>query len=307
MKKNGNQVMKTPITVIIFNRPDHAAKLRDCLRGEESRELFVISDGPRPDRPGEIEQVEACRKIFSDWPSRMHFNFAEENMGCKVRVSSGLDWVFEHTDRSIILEDDLVPLPRFFTFCDEMLDAYSDCAEIMSISGSKVYPEDCHGKEIYFSKYCNCWGWATWKRAWVNYDDTFDTYAPLTLISRLQHRLGSYKSAIYWYMRLRQVLSGTKNSWFYCWIVSCFLKKGLHVFPGSNLVVNQGFGDLSTHTKQHEPYMPTEYGPPLPSRINLPANIETLKLADKWIDDYMYSKSLTVRILWIMKKLKLSK
>ncbi len=298
--------MKAPIAVIIFNRPDHAAKLRDCLRSEEFRELFVISDGPRPDKPGERERVDACREIFRDWPGTVHYNFAETNMGCKARVSSGLDWVFAHADRVIILEDDLLPLPRFFTYCDEMLEAYSDCKEIMSVCGTKVYPGDCLDMDIYFSMYANSWGWATWNRAWASYNDKFElSFTPF--IAKLQKRLGSYRAAIYWYIRIRQVINGTKSSWFYCWNINCVLKEGLHIYPGSNLIVNHGFGDQSTHTAKQETYMPITYGDPLPLKIKLPKKIEIYRVADEWIEDNIYSKSLPVRIMWFLKKLHMSK
>ena len=294
--------MKASVTVIIFNRPDHAAKLRDLLKEQETRELFVISDGPRPNRAGEREQVNLCRKIFSDWPGRVHFDFAEENMGCKARISSGLDWVFRKTDRTIILEDDLLPIPRFFSFCDEMLDAYAENSKIMSVCGTKVYPSDCHGN-VYFSRYANSWGWATWKRAWACYDDGFTGYSPVQLVSMLRQRLRSHRAALYWFLRLRQVLSGSVSSWFYCWLLSSFLKDGLHVYPGSNLVVNHGFGEQSTHTARKEPYMPVAYGPTLPGEIVLPCRTAPCDAADRWLEDNMYSKSLPVRLSWIMKKL----
>lgn len=294
--------MEASITVIIFNRPEHTARLRELLRSAESRELFVVSDGPRPDKPGESENVDACRNIFADWPGTAHFLFAAENMGCKDRVSSGLNWVFEKTDRTIVLEDDLTPHPTFFNYCDRMLELYFDDSKIMSICGSKIYPHQCLS-QIFFSRYANSWGWATWKRAWSCYDDKFTDYSSAQIFSIVGRFLGSYRASFYWLLRLHQVRSGSVSSWFYCWLISCFLKEGVHIYPGSNLVVNNGYGDDSTHTARQEPYMPVAYGPPFPLLIAKPADVSPYEEADAWIDDNMYSKSLPVRLSWVMKKL----
>jgi len=44
------------------------------------------------------------------------YEFSEKNLGCKIRISSGLNWVFSKVDHAIILEDDCIPDPSFFSF-----------------------------------------------------------------------------------------------------------------------------------------------------------------------------------------------
>src|SRR5690606_39168635 len=105
-----------------------------------------------------------------DWDCEVHRNYAESNMGCGRRPSSGISWVFEHVDRAIILEDDCVPDPTFFPFCEEMLERYAGDPRVMQISGRSVYdtaPQSHYS--YYFSRQLNCWGWATWARAWKLY------------------------------------------------------------------------------------------------------------------------------------------
>ena len=216
--------MKSPIAVILFNRPDQAEQLRERLRPEELRELYVISDGAREGRPGEVELVEKCRRIFSDWPGKVHFDYASKNLGCKARVSSGLDWVFEHTDRAIILEDDCLPHPYFFEFCDELLETYYENETVMSVCGTKTFPENLFTGDYAFSKYSNCWGWATWKRAWAAFDDRFTARTSFNMFTNLKKILGSYRAAFYWSYIIHCVLTGKINSWAYCWPATCFFK-----------------------------------------------------------------------------------
>ena len=297
--------MKAPIVVVIFNRPDHAARLRESLRGEESRDLYVLSDAARPHKPGEAEKVEQCRRLFEDWPGKVQVDYATGNLGCKRRVSSGLDWVFERTDRAIILEDDLLVREDFFAYCDQALELYADEPEVLSVCGSKLFPGAAGIGGHFLSRYANCWGWATWRRAWRDYDDRFAEPSLPRKFLRLRSHLGSCRAGLYWLFRMQQVLAGHLSSWFFCWMLSGFFKKGLHVYPSSNLVLNHGYGADSTHTRLREPYMPAAYGPPLDLPLLRPAAIETLPEADRWIEDNLYSKSPAVRWRWLLRKVRL--
>ncbi len=295
--------MKTPIAVVVFNRPEQTRRLYDRLEAAGPRELFLISDGARAHVPQEQDKVDLCRSIFLKWPGIVHTNFSERNLGCKARISSGLTWVFEQTDRSIVLEDDCLPHPQFFKFCDELLQVYAKSFRIMSICGSKLYPGTVEG-DYFFSRYNNCWGWATWKHAWAMYDESFNSYSHRELLSRLRQFLGSTRAAIYWHYLLRSVRAGKLNSWAYCWMVSCFLNQGLHVYPRANLVVNTGQGPDATHTQHSSPYMPRHYGDAMAFPLSPPRVMEAAAEVDRWIEDHMYSKSIANRYRWVLRKAK---
>jgi hypothetical protein len=88
--------------------------------------LFIIADGPRPGHPTDTERCQQVRDVVSqiDWPCEVQRNYAEQNLGLKRRISSGLDWVFTQVESAVVLEDDCLPHPDFFTFCAEMLAMY---------------------------------------------------------------------------------------------------------------------------------------------------------------------------------------
>lgn len=110
--------MKTPVAFLIFNRPDTTQRVFDAIRQARPPKLLVVADGPRGDRPEEAEKCAATRKIIEtvDWDCEVLKNYSDINLGCKNRVSSGLNWVFEQVDSAIILEDDCLPDPSFFPF-----------------------------------------------------------------------------------------------------------------------------------------------------------------------------------------------
>ncbi|MGB3239254.1 MAG: glycosyltransferase family 2 protein, partial [Geitlerinemataceae cyanobacterium] len=115
--------LKTPVALLIFNRPDTTEKVFETIRQAKPPKLLVVADGPRSDRPGEAEKCAEARAIVDriDWECQVFQNYSDTNLGCRYRVASGLNWVFETVEEAIILEDDCLPHPSFFRFCEELL------------------------------------------------------------------------------------------------------------------------------------------------------------------------------------------
>ena len=129
--------MRTPVVFIIFSRPDLTARVFAEIARARPEKLLVIADGPRPDREGEDAKCAATRAIIErvDWPCEILKNYSNVNLGCGHRPATGLRWVFEQVEEAIILEDDCVPHPTFFRFCEELLEHYRDDERVMHISG----------------------------------------------------------------------------------------------------------------------------------------------------------------------------
>ena len=129
--------LETPVVLIIFKRFDATQKVFNAIRKARPKQLLVIADGPRLDREGEAEKCTQTRGIIDqvDWDCEVMKCFSDENLGCGVRISTGLSWVFEQVEEAIILEDDCLPHPTFFMFCQEMLQRYREQPEVMSVSG----------------------------------------------------------------------------------------------------------------------------------------------------------------------------
>lgn len=135
-----NWQLKTPVAFIVFKRPDTTEKVFEVIRKAKPPKLLVIADGPRAYRPGEAENCAATRAIIErvDWECEVLKNYSDINLGCKQRVSSGLNWLFDLVEEAIILEDDCLPHLSFFRFCQELLTYYRDEQQITSISGQNV-------------------------------------------------------------------------------------------------------------------------------------------------------------------------
>ena len=210
----------------------------------------MIADGPRPTMPKDEQLCRGTREIVSspDWPCRLMTNFAEENLGCRRRVSSGLDWVFQECPEAIILEDDCIPCPSFFDFCSEMLQRYRNDTRIVHISGDNFQDGTRRGKASYFfSRYPHTWGWATWRRAWRHYDVSISTWPEDREQRWLQSVLDEPREIKYWEDIFERLHSGMIDTWDYQWVYTCWHLAGLSILPNENLVTNIGAGPDATH------------------------------------------------------------
>jgi len=244
--------LATPVAFIIFNRPDTTERVFAEIAKAKPPKLLVVGDGPRANRQGEAEKVAATRAIIQrvDWECEVLTNFSDVNLGCKKRVSSGIDWVFELVEDAIILEDDCLPDTTFFRYCQEMLERYRQDQRIGMISGDNFQFGRRYGdNSYYFSKYVHIWGWATWRDRWVgSYDVTIDKWPTIRDEGRLVDMVGDAREARYWGKIFERVHSGLIDTWDYQWVFANWVEGRISIMPSRNLISNIGFGASATHT-----------------------------------------------------------
>jgi hypothetical protein len=247
------ELFPIPVVFIIFNRPDLALLTFSEIAKVKPKKLLVIGDGPRSNVPGEEAKVLEARSIIDkvDWNCEVLTNFSAENLGCKRRVASGLDWVFGLVEKAIILEDDCLPSPSFFVFCQEMLEQYRNETEVGMIAGINFQKGVRRGDaDYYFSKYMHIWGWATWSNRWRNYYDVEMREWPSFKRSKEFSDITSSKSnKSFWKKIFEKVYQGEIDTWDYQWVFANWLHKRLCIIPNVNLISNVGFGQGATHTK----------------------------------------------------------
>jgi len=249
--KAGEYRCKTPVAFLVFNRPDTTKKVFSEIARAKPEKLFVVADGPRHERAGEAERCEAVRKVIAgiDWSCDLYTNYSDANVGCRDRVSSGIDWVFRHVEQAIFLEDDCLPHPSFFRFCDEILETYCDDPRIMAVSGDNFqFGRKRTDYSYYFSRYTHIWGWASWRRAWKHYDVSMSHWPANRGGRWLGDFLENRRETEYWTEVFDLVYQGKIGTWDYQWLFASWLQSALCVIPNVNLVSNIGFGVDATHT-----------------------------------------------------------
>lgn len=244
--------LKTPVAFIIFNRPDTTERVFAEIAKARPPKLLVVADGPRENRAGEEEKCAATRAIIErvDWECEVLTNFSDRNLGCKRRVSTGIDWVFEQVEEAIILEDDCLPDPTFFRFCQEMLARYRGDQRIGMISGNNFQHRKRRDENsYYFSHYAHIWGWATWRDRWSDsYDVSMKSWLSLREDGWLEDLLGRGLELRYWTKVFDKVAAGEIDTWDFQWLYANWISGRLVILPNVNLISNIGFGPNATHT-----------------------------------------------------------
>ncbi|MEO1350762.1 MAG: glycosyltransferase family 2 protein [Cyanobacteria bacterium J06635_15] len=242
--------LHTPIAFFIYRRPDLTARVFEAIRQVRPSQLLIIADGPHPARPQEAQSCETTREVVRsiDWDCQVYTDFSPVNLGLAKRISSGLDWVFSQVDQAIILEDDCLPDPSFFLFCQALLNHYANDQRIMTISGDNYQFGRCRTTySYYFSRYNHCWGWATWQRAWQHFDFDMSQWPTVRDQGWLWDILQDRAAVKVWETAFQRTFEGIYDTWDYRWTLACWLRSGLTVLPQVNLVSNIGFGTAGTH------------------------------------------------------------
>jgi hypothetical protein len=242
-----------PVVLFIFNRPHLTMQSFDRIRQARPRWLLVVADGPRDGHSEDRELCQAARSIVSapDWKCELQTNFAEENLGNRLRMSSGLDWVFSQCEEAIVLEDDCLPTRSFFNFCTTLLRYYRDDRRVMHISGDNYQDGIRRGKGSYFfSRYTLSWGWASWARAWQHYDPEIRNWPVARKGGWLHSFLDDAVEIKYWTNIFERLYRGDIDTWDYQWLFTCWCNNGLSIHPNVNLVTNVGAGPDGTHHKE---------------------------------------------------------
>lgn len=237
-----------PVAVFAFRRADHLKRTLDALRANPEAavtDLVVFSDGPRDAR--DEAGVAAVRRMVRgiDGFRSVCVQEASGNLGLSRSIVGGVGRMVAERDRVIVLEDDLVTSPSFLRFMNDALDRYADDERVASVHGY-IYPVREPLPPAFFLRGADCWGWATWARAWKLYDADGASLFRRLRERRLEREFdfdGSYPFT----RMLRNQIAGRNDSWAIRWYASAFLADRLTLYPGISLVQNIGNDGSGTH------------------------------------------------------------
>lgn len=284
----------------IFNRPELTWRVFERIAQARPPRLLVVADGPREDNEQDRALCAAARDVLQrvDWPCEVLTEFSARNLGCRKRLSSGLDWVFSKVPEAIILEDDVLPDPSFFPFCAELLARYRNDERVHMIRGSNfLQGYRFSSSSYYFSRFFHIWGWASWARAWKHYDVDMSQWPERRDSGWLEDILSAPMVGL-----VRQIFdetwSGKLPTWEFQWEFAGWLRGAMAIAPWNNLVTNIGFDPSGTHMKNRaHPYanLPTA---PMKFPLRHPARAAIHRQADSQEWDHAFPQAARERTLW---------
>lgn len=265
-----------PVVVFAYRRPDHLRNTLTSLmrcEGFEQSPIIVYCDGARD--ANETDSVMATRELArSMLGDRSEYHFSEVNLGLSRSVIAGVSDVTGRFGRAIVVEDDLELSPSFLIFMNQALDRYAHDESIFQVSGYMFdVPELKAAPSALFLPFTVSWGWATWKRAWDQFDPQAKGWEALHTNRVLRQRFDLDGTYDYATMLMRQ-MAGLRDSWAVRWYWTVFKANGLVLFPPVSLVRNTGFDGSGTHGRGLLRKF-SKARPVLPSTdINLPESVQ---------------------------------
>lgn len=276
---------KTPILLIIFNRPHLTETVFNVIKKIKPEKLYIASDGPRIDSK-DLEKVKLARKIATNvnWKCQVKKLFRENNLGCGAGPIDAINWLFENENTGIILEDDCVPSPSFFYYCEALLKKFEHNENIASIHGNNFQNGRLFGDgSYYYSKYFHGWGWASWSRVWKNYDKKMTFWPSWRDSNDFYQKFPNFYDRTYW-RNIFDLVYENKISqddvWDYQFLAYIIKNGGVNIAPNYNLVSNIGFGKDATHTRDSKNKRANLFANELNKLVHPSSKIEINKRAD---------------------------
>jgi len=246
--------VKLPVLFIVFNRPDTTRKVLEAISQYKPDQLFIAADGPRENNVSDEVNCESTRKIAThvSWNCEVKTLLRDTNLGCNQAVTSAIDWFFSNVEEGIILEDDCLPTQDFFGFCEALMERYRNDPKVMHITGGNYqFGAKVGNSSYYFSRIPHVWGWATWKRAWSQFDLRMGDFQEFKHSPSLKDYFYNSRSKNYWmYFFLRAYIG--INTWDYVWTYTVMKTRGVCIIPNVNMISNIGFGKDATLAKDEK-------------------------------------------------------
>lgn len=248
--KEKNYLTSTsPIVLFTFNRPRHLKQTLNALQKNELADkspIFIFSDGPKEyeDLP-KIAEIRKYIKTIRGF-KKIEIIERDNNWGLANNIIDGVTKIVNDYGKVIVLEDDLVTSPYFLKFMNDALNFYEDKERVMHIS-AYIFPIRTEGlPDTFFLKPTTCWGWATWKRAWVYFERNPEKQ--VKLLNNQQIIDFNLDNSYNYWEHLLMNFNGQLYTWAVFWYLSVYLKNGLSLHPRESLTRNIGI-DQGTHFK----------------------------------------------------------
>jgi len=246
--------MNSAILFLTYKRLDTTRLVFNAICQAKPKKIYFASNAAKDS--GEIINVNKIRDFINEinWPCEIHTLFRENHLSVKYSISSAIDWFFENESEGIILEDDCLPDPTFFQYCDELLEKYRDDKRISQISGVNLQGNSKTNSSYYFSRNIHIWGWATWASRWKNsYDVEMSSWKEFKQFNSIENIINNKSHKKYWSNIFDEIANDKMQTWDYQWVYANWINYRLSIMPNKDLITNIGFGPEATFTKESSP------------------------------------------------------
>jgi len=157
-----------PVALFAYRRPRHLQNVVESLAmnaeaAETRLVIFIDAAEGESDSQAVAASVSVARRAMGF--QSVSVKVSQEHRGLAQSITRGVRQMLSEQDRVIVLEDDIQVSPYFLRYMNDGLVAYADEPCVASIHGYR-YPSKQTLPKTFFLRGADCWGWATWRRAW---------------------------------------------------------------------------------------------------------------------------------------------
>jgi hypothetical protein len=180
----------------------------------------------------------------------LHTLYQTKNLGCGPGPAAGITWFFKSVEQGIVMEDDCLPHPDFFGYCEELLEWYHDDPQVQFINSTLYHDRWKCDASYGFSHYMVTGAWAAWKRSWIGFDLDLHSLNAKAFKHQVNILTKSRTESDWWYFKVLEIQRDQekKSYWDFQMQIHLFLNNALTIHPKVNLISNIGFDAEGTHT-----------------------------------------------------------
>ena len=243
--------MNTPILLMVYIKPETTVKIIERLKIIKPTKIYISINTPLKKNSKDIIKNKKVLDVLKliKWECKIKYKKRKKYVDAYTSYRDAIKWFFKNEKEGIILEDDTLPNKSFFTYCTKMLKKYRYDKKISQICGSSFKNFRSKDENYFFSNYNLCWGYATWRRSILDYDENMSGWKKLKNQNYLYKIINDKKFVSYWTNIFDEQFKKKFRAWDYIWLYSNWKKEKVSIIPKKHLVKNIGFVEDATHTK----------------------------------------------------------
>jgi hypothetical protein len=283
--------------LIAYQRPDNVEEILSRVVAAGIRDIYVSLDYPRVPNSESLHRrkqiIELVEKFALNPTLHIRLSTFSQNVGCGVAVTTACDWFFDSVKLGVVIEDDCIPTPGFFSYMRLALVGLDDSENSYIASGSRLHPLAEDGAEWELNSFPIFWGWGSTSIKWKQLSAQIKE--PLPLFRKYPSPFSI--QSLYWRAGSRRVREGFVDTWDTLISELFYRRKYYNLSPSRSLVQNIGNDEHATHKMDHLSSLPhaseTFNFPMAPPLFELPNNEKCGRFLYRYSPRHILTTSLT--------------
>ena len=238
-----------PVLIVCYLRPEKLRQILESLVGSNRRIYIFIDKAPE-----ELKDLnEEVHKVSQEYTAKLNIKTKSPacNLGVKLGVPKGIDWVLSIEEQVIVVEDDCLPTQHAYEYFDRSAPKLGKQVAMVCGTSPRIYQSKPIQKNLTYANYPLIWGWATSADNWVRLRILIESPVPHKRI--LKFLLINPKKApvvCFFYAAAIRINRGKMQAWDALLALEMIVSSYKSIIPDKTLITNSGRDDYANHFLQ---------------------------------------------------------